>query len=497
MKILHVAAEMYPWVKTGGLADVVGALPEALARRGADVRVLLPGLPAFVEGLSKAHEVHTVCDFGAVFGAARVRLLQGRLQGLAVPVYLVDAPFLYRRTGGPYEWAPGRPWDDNLQRFGLLGWAAAHLAAGEAHCDWAPQVVHGHDWHAAMACAYGALNAADHAACVFTIHNLAYQGLFPGSDFHLLGLPSVFMAPAGVEYHGHVSFMKAGLKFADRITTVSPTYAREIATHDYGAGLDGVIRGRLADLSGIVNGIDDVVWDPARDSALAARYDATAPEGKAACKAALQAELGLPQEAGVMVFGVVSRLTSQKGLDLLLEAVPALLREGAQLVVQGSGDAALEQAFKALAAAHPAQVCARIGYDEALAHRLIAGADAILVPSRFEPCGLTQMYGLRYGTVPVVRQVGGLADTVQDVEAAGATATPGTGFVFQAATGRALEEALLRALRLYRMPAAWRAVMQEGMRQDLSWGAAAQAYELVYARALESRRRAPRRPPQR
>jgi starch synthase len=286
--------------------------------------------------------------------------------------------------------------------------------------------------------------------------------------------------------------MKAGLKFADRITTVSPTYAREIATHDYGAGLDGVIRGRQADLSGIVNGIDDEVWNPARDSALAARYDTAALGGKALCKAALQAELGLPQGADAVMFGVVSRLTSQKGLDLLLEAVPALLREGAQLVVQGSGDAVLEQAFKALAAAHPAQVCARIGYDEALAHRLIAGVDAILVPSRFEPCGLTQMYGLRYGTVPVVRQVGGLADTVQDVDAAGAQ---GTGFVFQAATGRALEEALMRALRLYRKPAAWRAVMLEGMRRDLSWGAAAQAYEGVYARAAESRRRTPRRPP--
>ncbi len=491
MKVLHVAAEMYPWVKTGGLADVVGALPEALARRGADVRVLLPGLPAFIEALS---EVHTACDFGAVFGAARVRLLQGHLHGLAVPAYVVDAPFLFRRTGGPYESEPGRPWDDNLQRFGLLGWAAANLAAGEADRDWTPEVMHAHDWHAAMTCAYGALNVADHAACVFTIHNLAYQGLFPGNDFHLLGLPSAFMAPSGLEYHGHVSFMKAGLKFADRITTVSPTYAREIATHDYGAGLDGVIRGRQADLSGIVNGIDDEVWDPARDSALAARYDAAALGGKAVCKAALQAELGLPQSADAVMFGLVSRLTSQKGLDLLLEAAPALLREGAQLVVQGSGDAALEQAFRALAAAHPTQVCARIGYDEALAHRLIAGVDAILVPSRFEPCGLTQMYGLRYGTVPVVRHVGGLADTVQDVDAAGAQ---GTGFVFHAATGRALEEALLRALRLYRKPAAWRAVMLEGMARDLSWGAAAQAYEGVYARAVESRRRTPRRPPQR
>ncbi|HET7866692.1 MAG TPA: glycogen synthase GlgA, partial [Burkholderiaceae bacterium] len=460
-------------------------------RRGADVRVLLPGLPAFVEALS---EVRGVCDFGAVFGAARARLLQGHLHGLAVPAYVVDAPFLYRRSGGPYESEPGRPWDDNLQRFGLLGWAAANLAAGGADRDWAPDLVHGHDWHAGMGCAYGALNVTDHAACVFTIHNLAYQGLFPGADFHLLGLPSAFMAPAGVEYHGHVSFMKAGLKFADRITTVSPTYAREIATHDYGAGLDGVIRGRQSDLSGIVNGIDDEVWDPARDSALARRYDAAALEGKAVCKAALQAELGLPQSPDAMAFGVVSRLTPQKGLDLLLEAAPAVLREGAQLVVQGSGDAALEQAFKALAAAHPGQVCARIGYDEALAHRLVAGVDAILVPSRFEPCGLTQLYGLRYGTVPVVRQVGGLADTVHDVDATG---SPGTGFVFHAATGRALEEAMLRALRLRRQPAAWRAVMREGMRRDLSWGATAQEYEQVYVRALETRRRMPRRPPQR
>jgi starch synthase len=494
MKVLQVAAEMYPWVKTGGLADVVGALPAALARRGADVRVLLPGFPAFAEALS---ETRVVADLGAAFGAARVRVLCGHLHGLAVPAYLVDAPFLFRRGGGPYEFESGRPWDDNLQRFGLLGWLAANLGVGELDSDWAPEVVHAHDWHAAMACAYGALNVADHPACVFTIHNLAYQGLFAGSDFHLLGLPSAFMMPAGLEYHGHVSFMKAGLKFADRITTVSPTYAREIATHEFGAGLDGVIRGRQGDVSGIVNGIDDKVWDPARDSALTSRFDAADLAGKARCKAALQAELGLQARPEAPLFAVVSRLTSQKGLDLLLEAVPALRREGAQLAVQGTGDAALENAFKALAQAHPGHVCVRIGYDEALAHRLIGGADAIVVPSRFEPCGLTQLYGLRYGTVPVVRHVGGLADTVQDVSAAQAAGGPGSGFVFNAATPAALEEALLRAVRLYRDAAAWRAVMREGMRRDLSWEAAAQSYELVYARAMESRRRAPRRAPQR
>jgi starch synthase len=494
MRVLHVAAEMYPWVKTGGLADVVGALPEALARRGADVRVLLPGFPAFTEALS---ETRVVGELGAVFGAARVRLLAGHLHGLDVPAYLVDAPYLYRRGGGPYDSESGRPWDDNLQRFGLLGWLAANLAAGELDRDWTPEVVHAHDWHAAMACAYGTLNTVDHPACVFTIHNLAYQGLFAGSDFHLLGLPSAFMMPAGLEYHGHVSFMKAGLKFADRITTVSPTYAREIATHEFGAGLDGVIRGRHGDVSGIVNGIDDAVWDPARDSALAVRYDAAALDGKARCKAALQAELGLQPKADAPLFTVVSRLTSQKGLDLLLEAVPTLLREGAQLAVQGTGDAALENAFRTVGQAHPGHVCVRIGYDEALAHRLIGGADAIVVPSRFEPCGLTQMYGLRYGTVPVVRHVGGLADTVQDVASTEVPGTQGTGFVFNAATAAALEEALLRTVRMYRQPQAWRAVMREGMRKDLSWGAAAQAYELVYARAMESRRRSPRRPPQR
>src|SRR5262245_61370621 len=215
MRVLHNAAEMYPWVKTGGLADVVGALPEALAKHGVDVRVLLPGVPAFTEALS---EVRTVCDFGAAFGAARVRLLKGHLHGLRVPAYVIDAPFLYRRGGGPYESENGRPWDDNLQRFGLLGWVAANLAAGGIDRTWAPEVVHAHDWHAAMACAYGTLNGVGHAAYVFTIHNLAYQGLFPGNDFHLLGLPSAFMAPSGLEYHSQVSFMKGGLKFADRIT---------------------------------------------------------------------------------------------------------------------------------------------------------------------------------------------------------------------------------------------------------------------------------------
>lgn len=491
MKVLHVAAEMYPWVKTGGLADVVGALPTALARRGADVRVLLPGLPAFTEALSEAR---TVCDFGAVFGAGRVRLRCGHLHGLPERAYLIDAPYLYRRGGGPYEAQPGRPWDDNLQRFALLGWVAANLAAGDADRGWAPQLVHAHDWHAGMGSAYSALHGAGHAATVFTIHNLAFQGLFPGGDFHLLGLPSVFMAPAALEYHGQVSFMKAGLKFSDRITTVSPTYAREIATHDFGAGLDGVIRSRLADLSGIVNGIDDRVWDPARDSALAARFDRVELGGKAVNKAALQHELGLAPQPQAMLFGVVSRLTAQKGLDLLLDAMPALLREGAQLALQGTGEPGLEQAYQALAQAHPGQVAARIGYDEPLAHRLIAGVDAILVPSRFEPCGLTQLYGLRYGTVPVVRHVGGLADTVLDVDVAAGRGETGTGFVFHAASPRALEEAMLRAARLRERPQAWQAVMQAGMVQDLSWAAAAQAYEQVYERAMLGRLRAPRRP---
>lgn len=476
MRILHVAAEVFPLVKTGGLADVVAALPPALRAAGADVRLLLPGLPPMLEAALYARPVF---ELGACFGSARVRLLRGKLPGSELPVYLVDSPLLYRRSGGPYHGPDGREWPDNLQRFGLLGWVAAQIGAGELDVDWRPDIVHAHDWHAAMACAYLRAHAAEGVRTVFTVHNLAYQGLFPHEDSSLLGLSSSFMSPAGLEYHGQLSFMKAGLKFADRITTVSPTYAREIATPDFGCGLDGVIRGRGRAVSGILNGIDTAVWDPAADPAIALRYDAERLEGKAACKAALQAECGLAADPQAPVLVAISRLTEQKGLDLILSVLPTLLEQGIQLVVQGAGEPALEAAFRMAAAAHRGRVAVHVGYDETRAHRLMAGADFIVVPSRFEPCGLTQLYGLRYGTLPIVRRVGGLADTV--VDAGDATAT---GFHFEHASPQELAGAVQRALQAWRDPQRRRQLIARAMAQDFAWHGPAQQYLRLYEEVL-------------
>lgn len=482
LKVLHVAAEVFPLVKTGGLADVVAALPPALAERGADVRLLLPGLPPVLEAVQGAR---TVLDIGNAFGALRVRLLLARMPGTRLPVYVVDAPYLYRRGGSPYQDAQGEEWPDNLQRFALLGWIAAHLAADDADPAWVPDVVHAHDWHAALACVYMAEHAPTPAASVYTVHNLAFQGLFPMHDWSHLGLASRLMSPAGLEFHGQLSFMKAGLMFADRVTTVSPTYAREIATHEFGCGLDGVIRGRGAQVAGILNGIDDAVWNPATDPSIAERYDADRLAGKQRCRRALQAELKLDADDGALLLAVVSRLTAQKGLDLVLAALPALVTRGVQLVVQGTGEPALEAAFRMAQQAHPGRVHVHVGYDEARAHRLVAGADAIAVPSRFEPCGLTQMYGLRYGTLPLVRRVGGLADTVTDAD----DPAGGTGFVFDAATPAVFERCALRAADAKRQPAMWQAMQARAMARQLSWALPAEAYLKLYADAVAERRR--------
>jgi starch synthase len=344
MKVLHVAAEVYPLVKTGGLADVTAALPPALAQAGADVRLLLPGLPAILDAVQSAR---TVVDIGACFGALRVRLLLGRMPGTQLPVYVIDAPHLYRRPGGPYQAPDGQEWTDNLRRFALLGWVAAHLAADDADPGWVPDIVHAHDWHAAMACAYIADHPGTQAASVFTVHNLAFQGLFPPHDWALLGLSSRFMSPAGLEYHGQLSFMKAGLKFADKVTTVSPSYAREIATHEFGCGLDGVIRGRGTDVSGHPERHRRGGLESRADSASPQRYDASprpasGPAGRR-CRPSWDWRVATDD---ALLLTVVSRLTSQKGLDLVLAALPMLMASGVQLAVQGTGEPALEAAFR-------------------------------------------------------------------------------------------------------------------------------------------------------
>lgn len=476
MKVLHVAAEVFPLVKTGGLADVVAALPLAQAGQGAEVRLLLPGMPQVLDGV---RGLRRLLDIGTCFGALHVRLLLGRMPDSDLAVYVLDAPYLYRRKGGPYQNERGEEWSDNLLRFAALGWIAAHLAAGDADPFWSADVVHGHDWHAALASAYLADHPAGTAHSVFTIHNISFQGLFPMHAWPLLGLASRHMSPGILEFHGQLSFMKAGLQYAHRITTVSPRYAREIMTAEFGWGLDGAIRSRGADVSGILNGIDDKVWDPATDASLPARYDIEHMGGKRECRAALQAELGLDPDPDALLVTIVSRLTQQKGLDLVLVVLPELLRDGIQVALQGTGDAALESAFRTAASTHAGRLSVHIGYDEARAHRLIAGADVIALPSRFEPCGLTQMYGLRYGSLPVVRRVGGLSDTVQDADS-----PAGNGFTFDPATPQALGDTLRRARTVRADAPRWSAMCRRAMGTDLSWRGPARAYLDLYANAF-------------
>ncbi len=484
-RVLQVSAEVYPLLKTGGLADVAGALPQALQAAGCEPRLLLPGFPAILAGLADAQPV---AELVAPWGE-RGTLLAGRLPAVGnVPAYVIDVPGRFgSAAANPYTDASGQPHADSHLRFGWLGWAAARLAQG-ADADWRPQIVHGHDWHAGLAPVYLALAAPVQQTpvrSVFTVHNLAYQGLFDAGTLAELGLPPALFDQHGLEFHGQLSFIKGGLAFADAITTVSPTYAREIRTPEQGCGLDGLLRARADVLHGILNGVDDAVWDPAADAAIAAPFGAEQIEGKRTCRRALQSELGLSVQTAAPLFGIVSRLTEQKGVNLLIDALPALLAQGAQLAVVGSGDAALETALQTAARQHPQQVAVRIGYDEALAHRLFAGADVSLVPSRFEPCGLTQLYGLRYGSLPLVRRVGGLADTVVDCTLEDLADARATGFVFDSFSARALVRALRRAAVLYARPADWQAVQRRGMNQRFGWDTAAARYAAIYAGLLK------------
>ena len=481
MRILHVAAEIYPLVKSGGLADVVAALPVALGKRGIDARVLLPGSPGIIGGLLGLRPVMRI---GPAFGAAVVTLRVGRLPDSGVVAYVIDAPFLYQRPGSTYVGPDGRDWSDNPRRFGLLSWVAAHLAAGELDEDWRPDVVHAHDWHAALTPLYIAQNPGLDTPTVLTIHNLAFQGIFPFDTLGELSLPVRRLMPPGIEYHGRISFMKAGLVYARKVTTVSPTYAREICTPEFGYGLEGVLRERGQDLSGILNGVDYAVWNPG-DALIARPYGRDTLDDKMASKRALQSELGLPQaDDDGPLFVVVSRLFAQKGMDLLLGALPELLRGGGQLAVLGSGEPGLEAGFRDAAHAHPERIAACIGYDEAMAHRFIAGGDVLLAPSRFEPCGLTQLYALRYGTLPLVRRVGGLADTVVDANAETLRSDCASGFVFADATTTALGARIADACALYSERDTWRQLQRRAMAQDFSWDDSAANYAALYSGLL-------------
>ena len=485
MNILQVSAEYHPLLKTGGLADVAGALPAALRAHGCDVRVLLPGFPAMLAGLQQPSEL---LRFNAPWGA-ELRLLQGTLPGqtpdtAAVQAYVLDAPGLLDRPGNPYEDAHKQPYGDNHPRFAALAWGAVQLAQG-GDLNWQPQLVHGHDWHAGLvpACLVHAGGGQPLLPSVFTVHNLAYQGLFDVAHFPDLGLPWSFYQMEGLEFWGQVSFMKAGLHCANRLTTVSPSYAREIQTPEHGCGLDGLLRRRQNDLSGILNGVDDTVWNPATDPLLPHPFSRDKLLGKTRCKAALQIETGLHTQADAPLFTVVSRLTEQKGLPLVLDTLDGLVARGAQLLLLGNGDAHLEAAFTAKAQQHAGRVAVRIGFDEAFSHRVFGGSDVTLVPSRFEPCGLTQLYALAYGSVPLVRRVGGLADSVTDTQPETLDNDTATGIVFNHMDAGELAHAMQRAMDLYRHPTHWDRVQRAGMRQRFSWDVAAQQYAALY-RAL-------------
>jgi starch synthase len=479
IRVLSAASEAVPLIKTGGLADVVGALPAALAPHDVKMTVLLPGYPAVMRAIGKGRLLHA---YPSLMGEP-ARLVSAKLGDH--PLVVLDAPAFFARDGSPYGDAGGKDWPDNWRRFAAFGRAAADLAGGAVKGK-RFDLLHAHDWQAAMAPAYLRFAAPEGASpppSVMTIHNMAFQGWFEPGIFAALGLPRTSWSIEGVEYNGGVGFLKAGLQAASAITTVSPTYAAEIRDPEFGMGLEGLIRSRGADVHGILNGIETEQWSPAADALLAARFDVRKLDRRARNKRALEAEFGLEPGDGPL-FIVVSRLTWQKGMDVLVAALDHLVGIGGRLALLGSGDVGMERAFQQAAARHPGRIGVRIGYDEALSHRLQAGGDAILIPSRFEPCGLTQLYGLAYGCVPIVARTGGLADTVIDANVAALQAGVATGIQFDGVTLPAVTAAISRAAELHADRETWAAMQRCGMRGDFSWETSGKAYAELYRSLL-------------
>jgi starch synthase len=468
MNVLFASAEVYPLAKVGGLGDVAGSLPKALRALGHDVRIVMPKYQVIRE------PGEDLGRFPVAIGGSRHEARLRKIAVDGVPVYLIDYPSLFDRPK-VYEY------EDDGKRFGFFGKAVLDLLPV---ANWWPDVIHVNDWHSALAAAFLRTSYRGDARylrvrTVLTVHNLQHQGLFGRDLFEWTGLPPDTWNAEGVEFYGQLNFLKAGIVYADRVNTVSPTYAKEIQTAEYGERLDGLLRSRAARLSGILNGIDYDVWNPAKDERIAQGYTETTIARKGANKQALQRELGLAVDSETPLMGIVSRVTAQKGFDILQDALPRILALGAQVVLLGTGERRYEEPLAALAARERSLVAA-LKYDEVLAHRIYAGSDFFLMPSRFEPCGLGQIISLRYGTVPIVRATGGLADTVTDV-----TANPktGNGFVFEVYTADALFDAVQRASQAYRNRRAWTSLRKRGMAADLSWSSSAKAYADLYALA--------------
>jgi starch synthase len=472
-RVLFVSAEIFPLAKTGGLADVSAALPAALSKDGLDVRLMLPG---YSQALDLVEGKKTVASFDD--GLLSGRLIEGRMPDTKLLVYLYDDPALYRRAGTLYQDEGGRDWSDNHLRYAHLCHAAAHIGSGIKALNWTPDIVHANDWHTGLLPALLAMRKGRRPASVFTIHNMAFQGNFPLSVASELNVPPELLTSDGMEFYGQLSFLKAGLRYGDRLTTVSPNYAQEILTPKYGCGLDGLLRARSRDLTGILNGVDYEIWDPAIDPVLAQRYAAGDMAGKKTCKAAIQEAFGLERSDKPLLI-YVNRLTQQKMADVLLNALPAVLSQDTQIVLHGQGDKSLENAFIEATRGKEGQFAVRIGYEETLARRLNAAADFSLTPSRFEPCGLTTMYAMRYGALPVTRAVGGLADTVVDPDSSGAEEHGGTGFLFEDETPQAMSGCIERATRWFRRDD-WGSLQNSAMKRNFGWKYSAKRYLDVY-----------------
>ncbi|MEO7557571.1 MAG: glycogen synthase GlgA [Gammaproteobacteria bacterium] len=483
-KILFACSELHPLIKTGGLGDVAGYLPVALKELRQDIRVVMP---AYRAALACAGEFKPAARLNIIGSAAPVTILEGRVPGTQIKLYLIDAPHYFDRPGGPYADIHGHNWPDNAARFALFARAVVSLALDQAGLGWRPDLVHCNDWQTGLVPAL-LTRETKRPATLFTIHNLAYQGVFSREIFDSLSLPPELWSLHALEFHGQLSFIKGGLVYADWLSTVSPTYAREIRTAEFGCGLEGLLDHRATRLTGILNGVDYNLWDPRHDPFIAKNYNSRTLQLKTDNKADVQRRFHLPEVKNLPLIGFVGRLVEQKGIDLLLRIMPELMRLPLQIVIVGSGERDLEQALLQCAATYPERVGVTIGYDEELAHCIEAGVDIFLMPSRFEPCGLNQIYSLRYGTVPVVRRTGGLADTIVDTTPQTSKNGTANGFVFDAATPAALLSALLRAIHHYSDTRKWRALARRGMAQDFSWEQSARRYLDIYQKALEARR---------
>ncbi|NTG46009.1 glycogen synthase GlgA [Agrobacterium rhizogenes] len=476
MKVLSVSSEVFPLIKTGGLADVAGALPGALNPHGIETKTLIPGYPAVMKVIRKPV---ARLEFADLLGE-KATVFEVEHSGMSFLV--LDAPAYYNRTGGPYVDATGKDYPDNWQRFAALSLAGAEIAAGQMP-GWQPDLVHVHDWQSALVPVYMRYAPTPELPSVLTIHNIAFQGQFGPSIFPGLRLPAHAYSMQGIEYYGDIGFLKGGLQTAHALTTVSPSYAGEILTPEFGMGLEGVIASRAASLHGIVNGIDDGIWNPETDPMIARTYGASTLKDRAINRKQVVEHFGLDDDDGP-IFCVVSRLTWQKGMDLLASISSEIVAMGGKLAILGAGDAALEGALFAAAGRHRGRVGVSAGYNEAMSHLMQAGSDAIIIPSRFEPCGLTQLYGLRYGCVPIVARTGGLNDTIIDANHAALQAKVATGIQFSPVTAEGLLQAIRRAIYLFQDRKVWTQMQKQGMKSDVSWGKSAERYAALYSRLV-------------